>query len=115
MSVRRRVAALAVCVLLFGGLLAALWIVPLLKQEPASTFVQAIKLQISSDEVLPLPNDEQAWIVRTGNFDTVIELMGEHGFAYVDQLGAAHIFEDEGEQIVVVCRQYTTRFQVCDQ
>lgn len=99
---------------LFAGLL-ALWVVPLLRQESPGTILQAAQLELRSTDLVDRHGDGNSLMVRSSDFDRIEDHLAELGYELGDQMGAGYIFEGaEDDRLLVVCRMYSTRFQICD-
>lgn len=85
-------------------------------QEPLSTMWAAARLEVQAIEILPIGRDRNEWLFRARVASAESPLtrqLAAVGWHYVDQMGAGWFYEKEGERVVVICRLYSPRYQIC--
>ncbi|MEZ4731100.1 MAG: hypothetical protein R3E79_28600 [Caldilineaceae bacterium] len=85
-------------------------------QEPLSTMWAAARLEMQAIDILPIGRDRNEWIFRTrvasAESPLTRRLLAVR-WQYVDQMGTGWFYEKEGKQVVVTCRLYSPRYQIC--
>lgn len=85
-------------------------------QEPLTTMLAAARLEIQQIDILPIGHERNEWIFRTRVASAESPLtrrLAAAGWTYVDQMGAGWFYEKRGERVVVTCRLYSPRYQIC--
>ena len=102
-----------VVVLLFG---LTWWLRSGIMQEPLSTMWAAARLEGQAINILLIGHDRNEWIFRTrvaSAESPLTQRLAAVGWRYVDQMGTGWFYEKEGERVVVTCRLYSPRYQIC--
>lgn len=85
-------------------------------QEPLSTMWAAARLEVKGIDILPIDSERNEWIFRTRMASAESPLtrrLAGVGWQYVEQMGTGWFYEKEGKQVVVTCRLYSPRYQIC--
>lgn len=75
----------------------------------------AARLEIQQKNILTIAENTE-WLLRTGTASAqspLTQQLALAGWTYVDQMGAGWFYEKQGQQIIVVCRLYSPRYQIC--
>ena len=84
-------------------------------QEPPATIFAAARLEIQQKDILTLDENTE-WLLRTGTASAqspLTQQLAIAGWTYVDQMGAGWFYKKQGEQLIVSCRLYSPRYQIC--
>ena len=84
-------------------------------QEPPATVFAATRLEIQQKDILTLDENTE-WLLRTGTASAqspLTQQLAIAGWTYVDQMGAGWFYKKQGEQLIVSCRLYSPRYQIC--
>lgn len=112
---KKRALIICIVVILIFIILSCILYVPSLFQEgnPLPILQSIIRLQLSNEKIIAISNNPERYITKTEcGDDALISLMKSKGWIFKDQLGSGFIFENQGNSLTVVCRQYSKHFTV---
>lgn len=98
----------AILVLLGISILA--W--PVLVQEgnPVPVFIAILKVELNIVELEPISNSK--YLQKFGSYEPLNRMLASHGWQFVEQFGAGHLYVRNGAKLFVMSRMFTSRYFV---
>jgi hypothetical protein len=85
---------------------------PVLTQEgnPIPVFIAILKVELNIAELEPISNTE--YLQKSGSYEPLNRMLVSHGWQFVEQFGAGHLYVRNGAKLFVMSRMFTSRYFV---
>ena len=94
-------------------LLPLIWLRGGLNQELFRTAMAAAKLEFTGELSLPVSAGKEV-IVRSEKFQEYLSSLENDGWSFAEQMGSGYFFSRGDDRMGFTCRQYSTRYRICD-
>ncbi len=97
-------------ILMLLGISILVW--PVLVQEgnPVPVFIAILKVELKVADLEPISNTE--YLQKSGSYEPFNRMLASHGWHFVEQFGAGHLFTRNGAKLFVMSRMLTSRYFV---
>ncbi|MCK5130495.1 MAG: hypothetical protein KAQ68_11620 [Clostridiales bacterium] len=81
--------------------------------NPLPIFGGMIKLSFSDEKIIKISDEPLKYISKTENAsENLIQMLGNEGYTYIEQLGAGHFFKRGDEKLTIISVQYSRWYRI---
>lgn len=84
--------------------------------NPLPVLSGILKLNFTSENIVPIAENNDKYITKNSNGrDSLVSLMAEKGYEFLDQMGSGYFFKKEGQpNVAIMHRYYSTYYDIWD-